>query len=167
MVFVPAGLPPHKLAQPITDPGQRLEMVKLAIAGNANFSVSRIDVDRFGPSYTVDTIRLFIDAWGAETEVYFLMGSDSLAELVTWRQPDRLMRLCHIVVVGRPGYDVDLGELDRLLPGAALLVRMVDTPILAISSTDIKCRVRKGHSIRYLVPQAVERYIYEHGLYVS
>lgn len=167
MVFVPAGLPPHKLDQHITDPEQRLEMVKLAIAGNPSFSVSRMDIDRFGPSYTVDMIRLFLDAWGANTEIYFLMGADSLIELITWRQPDRLMRLCRIVAVGRPGYQVDLKELDRLLPGAALLIRLVDTPALAISSTDIKRRVRKGYSIRYMVPDAVERYIHEHGLYTS
>ena len=167
MVFVPAGLPPHKLDQQITDPEQRLEMIKLAIADNPHFCVSRIDVDRFGPSYTVDMVRLFLDAWGANTEIHFLMGSDSLAELVTWRQPDRLMRLCRIVAVGRPGYEVDLQELDRLLPGAALLVRLLDTPTLDISSTDIRRHVHNSHSIRYMVPQTVEHYIYEHGLYAT
>jgi nicotinate-nucleotide adenylyltransferase len=167
MVFVPAGLPPHKRDQRITAPEQRLEMVKLAIAGNPHFAVSRMDMDRFGPSYTVDTIRLFLDAWGSSTEIYFLMGADSLIELATWRQPDRLIRLCRIVVVGRPGYEVDLQELDRLLPGAASLVRLVDTPALDISSTDIKRRVGEGYSIRYMVPQAVERYILEHGLYAT
>ncbi|MBN1584602.1 MAG: nicotinate-nucleotide adenylyltransferase [Anaerolineae bacterium] len=165
MVFVPAGLPPHKLDQPVTDPEQRLDMVKLAIADNPHFCVSRMDLDRFGPSYTVDTIRLFLDAWGANTEIYFLMGSDSLAELVTWRQPDRLMRLCRIVAVGRPGYEVDLKELDRLLPGAALLVRLIDMPTLDISSTDIKRYVGNNQSIRYMVPRVVETYIYDHGLY--
>lgn len=167
MVFVPAGLPPHKFGQPVTDVRERLEMVRLAIAGNPCFSISRMDIDRLGPSYSVDMVRLFLDGWGADTEVYFVMGADSLAELPTWRQPDRLMRLCRIVVVGRPGYRVDLHELDRLLPGAAMLIRMVDTPALDISSTDIKRRVHEGRSIRYLVPQAVQEYIHQHHLYSS
>lgn len=167
IVFVPAGLPPHKLDQPTTEPGLRFEMTRLAIADNSHFIISRIDTDRLGPSYTVDTIRLFLDGWGAHTEVYFLMGSDSLAELPTWRQPDRLMRLCRIVAVGRPGYRVDLQELDRLLPGAAMLIQMMDTPTLDTSSTDIRRRIHQGRTIRYLVPPAVECYIREHGLYQS
>lgn len=165
MIFIPAGLPPHKLDQAITAPQHRLEMVRLAIADNSHFAVSRVDIDRFGPSYTVDTVRLFLDGWGAHTELYFLMGADSLVELPTWRQPDRLMRLCRIVAVGRPGYRVELAELDRLLPGAANLIRMMDTPIVDISSTDIRRRVQQGRTIRYLVPAAVERYIVEHRLY--
>lgn len=165
MIFVPAGLPPHKLGQSITQARHRFEMVRLAIADNPHFALSRIDMDRFGPSYTVDTVRLFLDGWGAHTELYFLMGSDSLIELPTWRQPDRLMRLCRIVAVGRPGYRVELSELDRLLPGAANLIRILDTPTLDVSSTDIRQRVREGRSIRYLVPVTVERYIEEQGLY--
>jgi nicotinate-nucleotide adenylyltransferase len=165
VVFVPAGLPPHKRGWAIAAPEHRLQMIKLAIAGNPHFSLSRLDIDRSGPSFTVDTVHLLLDAWGADAEIYFIMGSDSLAELPTWHQPERLMRLCHIVAVGRPGYRVDLTELNRLLPGATTLIRMMDTPALDVSSTDIKRRVREGRSIRYLVPRAVERYIQEHSLY--
>jgi nicotinate-nucleotide adenylyltransferase len=165
IVFVPAGQPPHKRDQAIADPAHRLAMVHLAIADNPHFSVSRVDVDRCGPSYTVDTIRLFRDAWGADAEIYFLIGSDSLAELPTWHQPERLMRMCHVVAMGRPGHRVDLGALERLLPGAAALIQVVDIPALDISSTDIRRRVHEGRSIRYLVPQAVVCYIEEHGLY--
>jgi len=166
MIFVPAGLPPHKLAQAVTQPHHRLEMVRLAIADNPHFALSRVDIDRLGPSYTVDTVRLFLDGWGAHTELYFLMGADSLIELPTWRQPDRLMRLCRIVAVGRPGYRVNLAELDRLLPGAANLIHIMDMPTLDISSTDIRRRVQEGRTIRYLVPAPVERYIVEHRLYL-
>ncbi len=167
MVFVPAGLPPHKIDQWITAPQHRLNMVKLAIAGNPHLAVSLIDINRFGPSYTVDTIRLFLDQWGAQAEIFFVMGSDSLADLPTWRQPERLMRLCRIVVVERPGYRVVLDDLDRLLPGAASLIRMLDTPTLDISSTGIRRRIREGRSVRYLLPQAVEQYIRTHGLYAT
>jgi nicotinate-nucleotide adenylyltransferase len=165
MTFVPAGVPPHKLDQEITDPERRLEMVQLAIADNAYFAVSRVDIDRSGPCYTVDTIRLLETGWGKESEIYFTIGADSLAELPTWYQPECLLRMCHIVAVGRPGYRVQLDELDRLFPGALSAIRVLDTPEIDISSTDIRQRVRKGRSIRYLVPLAVERYIREHGLY--
>ena len=165
MVFVPAGQPPHKLGRQITGPEQRLEMVELATAGNPLFAISRVDVDRMGPCYTVDTIRLLRDAWGVEADIFFLIGADSLVELPTWHRPDLLMRLCHVVVLGRPGYPVDWDELDRLLPGAAVLIKMLDTPVLDVSSTDIKQRVRQGLSIHHLVPPSIERYIYEHGLY--
>jgi nicotinate-nucleotide adenylyltransferase len=165
MVFIPAGSPPHKLGQQITDSERRLEMVQLATADNERMAVSRIDIDRTGPCYTVDTIRLLREAWGAETEVYFLIGGDSLAELPTWHQPERLLRICQVVAVARPGYPADLDAVERLLPGAASLIHVLDTPVLDISSTDIRKRVRTGRSIRYLVPRAVERYVYEHGLY--
>ncbi|MBN1933147.1 MAG: nicotinate-nucleotide adenylyltransferase [Anaerolineae bacterium] len=167
MIFIPAGLPPHKLDEAITDPRHRLEMVRLATADNPYFALSRVDIDRLGPSYTVDTVRLFLDNWGARAELYFLLGSDSLAELPSWRQPDQLIHLCRIVAVGRPGYNVNLAELDRLLPGVTNLIHIVDTPTLDISSSDIRRRVREGRSIRYLVPQAVEQYIDEHHLYLD
>ena len=117
------------------------------------------------PSYTVDTVELLRDEWGPDVEIYFIMGSDSLLELLTWHNPQRLIKLCHFAVVNRPGYQVDLDELDVLLPGAASRVQMLDAPELAISSTDIQRRVREGLSIKYQVPEAVEDYIYQHRLY--
>jgi nicotinate-nucleotide adenylyltransferase len=165
MVFVPAGTPPHKLSQEITDPEHRLEMVRLAIAGNPGLSVSRIDIDRPGRCYTVDTIRLLQDAWGAKAEIYFLIGADSLAELPTWYRPERLFRLCRVVAVGRPGYRADLDELNRWFPGAISVIRMFSVPEVDVSSTEIRQRVREGRSIDGLVPPSVERYIYEHHLY--
>jgi nicotinate-nucleotide adenylyltransferase len=165
VLFVPAGAPPHKVGHTISDPESRLEMVQLAISGHPNFGISRIDVDRRGPSYTVDTIRLLRDEWGMDAEIYFLIGADSLVDLPIWHQPEHLLRLCQVVALRRPGYEVDLDELDQLLPGAAFLVRMMDIPMLDISSTEIRQRVRQGHSIHGLVPPAVERYIDKHGLY--
>jgi nicotinate-nucleotide adenylyltransferase len=143
----------------------RLAMVELAIASNPHFAVSRVDIDRFGPCYTVDTIELLRDEWGPGAEIYFIMGSDSLLDILTWYNPRRLIRLCRFAVVSRPDYQVDLDELDALLPGVASRVQMLNAPELAISSTDIQRRVREGLSIKYQVPEAVEDYIYEHKLY--
>jgi len=165
VVFVPAGLPPHKLANHISPVAHRLAMVQLAIASNPYFTVSRVDIDRFGPCYTVDTMELLRDEWGPGTELYFIMGSDSLADILTWHKPERLIRLCRLAVVKRPGYDVDIEELDRLLPGIASRVRFINSPLIDVASCDIRRRVREGLSIKYQVPEVVEKYIYEHGLY--
>ena len=165
VIFVPAGQPPHKSVHQISIPERRLEMVRLAISSNEHFGVSRVDIDRTGPCYTVDTIRLLQETWGADTELYFLIGSDSLVDLPTWHQPAQLLRLCHMVAVQRPGYQADLLELERLLPGAAPAIQLIDTPTLDISSTEIRHRVRKQGSIRYLVPAAVDHYIHQHRCY--
>ena len=167
VVFVPAGLPPHKLTDDVSSVDHRLAMVKLAIASNPYFTVSRVDIDRFGPCYTVDTIELLRDEWGSDVELYFIMGSDSLADVLTWHNPQRLIRLCRLAVVERPGYRVDVEELERLLPGITSRVHFINSPQLDISSTDIQRRVREGLSIKYQVPEAVEDYIYEHELYTG
>ncbi len=167
VVFVPAGLPPHKLTDDVLPADHRLDMVKLAIASNPYFTVSRVDIDRFGPCYTVDTIELLRDEWGGDVELYFIMGSDSLADIVTWHQPERLVRLCRLAIMERPGYRVDVEELERLLPGITSRIHFINSPQLDISSTDIQRRVRQGLPIKYQVPEAVEDYIYEHGLYTG
>jgi len=165
VVFIPAGLPPHKLDHVMSPVVQRLAMVELAIASNPHFAVSKVDMDRLGPSYTVDTIELLRDEWGPGVEIYFIMGSDSLLDILTWHNPRRLIRLCRLAVISRPGYQVDLDELDALLPGVASRIQMLNAPELAISSTDIRRRVREGLSIKHQVPEAVEDYIYQHKLY--
>jgi nicotinate-nucleotide adenylyltransferase len=165
VIFVPAGLPPHKLDHVVSPVEHRLAMVELAIASNPHFAVSRVDIDRFGPCYTVDTIDLLRNEWGPGVKIYFIMGSDSLLDILTWHNPGRLIRLCRFAVVSRPGYQVDLDELDALLPGVASRVHMLNAPQLAISSTDIQRRVREGLPIKYQVPKAVEDYIYQHKLY--
>ena len=165
VVFVPAGLPPHKLTNDISSVEHRLAMVRLAIASNPYFTVSRVDIDRFGPCYTVDTIELLRDEWGGDVELYFIMGSDSLADVPTWHRPERLIRLCRLAVVERPGYQVDMEELERMLPGITSRVHFINSPQLDISSSDIQKRVQQGLPIKYQVPEAVEDYIYEHELY--
>jgi nicotinate-nucleotide adenylyltransferase len=165
MVFVPAGQPPHKLDKRLADAGHRLAMVQLAIAGRPRLRMSRIDVDRPGPCYSVDTVRLLRDEYGPGARIYFLIGADSLAELPTWYRPGELLRRCTVVAVGRPGYDVDLEATERLFPGAPPIVYLELASPVDVSSTDIRRRVAEGRSIRGLVPEAVERYIHRHGLY--
>jgi nicotinate-nucleotide adenylyltransferase len=169
MVFVPAGQPPHKLDKELAETEHRLSMVRLAIAEHPHFALSRIDVDRPGPCYSVDTVRLLRDrlqsAWGARTQVYFTVGADSLLELPTWYRPEELLRLCTIVAVGRPGYPIDRGALEGLFPDAPPIVYIELVSPVDVSSTDIRRRVAAGDPIRGMVPEAVERYIDRHGLY--
>ena len=165
LVFVPAGQPPHKLDQALTDPEQRLEMVRLAVEDEPRFVLSRIDVDRPGPSYSVDTVRLLKKEWGAGAQIYFLIGADLLADLTTWHQPRRLLELCQVVAVGRPGHRVDVDALNRRFAGAPPVVLLEDVSPIDVSATEVRRRVAGGHSIEGLVPPAVAAYIQAHGLY--
>jgi len=165
VVFVPAGMPPHKLDEPVTPAVHRVEMITRAIASNPHFFVSLVDVGRPGPSYTVQMLQALREQWGAGTEMYFIMGMDSLADLPTWHKPEHLVELCRLAVVGRPGYDVNMDELNAILPGIEKKVHYVNMPLLEVSSTDLVCRVQQGRPIRYYVPTEVEVYIRTHGLY--
>jgi nicotinate-nucleotide adenylyltransferase len=166
VVFMPAAQPPHKLDKPISDTRHRVEMTHLATATNGRFAVSTLDAEREGPSYTVDLMRLLRDEWGDTVTIYFIMGLDSLIDLPAWYKPEELMQLVVFAVVARPGYYVDMASLERALPGIASRVIFVPAPLIGISSTAIRHRVREGDSIRYLVPRAVERHIYEQRLYL-
>ena len=167
VLFVPAGNPPHKPDRPISPVWPRLRMIELAIAGRPHFAISRADVDRPGPCYTVDMLRLLRAEWGSHAALFFIEGSDSLAEMVTWYQPRDLIELCELAVVKRPGAEVGLDQLERHLPGVSARIHWVMMPSLEISSSDLRSRVRDGRPISYLVPSPVERYILEQGLYRS
>ncbi len=162
--FVPAGDPPHKRGQAITPVAHRLGMLHLAVAGNALFHISRIDVDRPGPHYSVDMVAL-ARAQRPEAEWFFLVGGDSLRDLPTWHQPQRLLELCSLAVLRRPGAAVDMAHLRDVLPGVEQKVIFVDGPGVDISGTAITERVRAGRTIRYMVPDAVRDYILTQGLY--
>ena len=164
--FVVAGAPPHKLGErtPVAD---RLEMVRIAIAGHPAFAVSEIEAKRPGPHYSVETLTT-IQRERPEDELFFLIGADSLADLPSWRQPDEIARLATIVVVNRPGGDgpprpVALPDLG---PGTKPL-RSVSIPPIGIASSDLRRRVAEGRSIRYQVPRGVEACIEAQGLYKS
>jgi nicotinate-nucleotide adenylyltransferase len=165
VVFVPAGQPPHKRNQAITDADHRVAMVELAIAGDTRFALSRVDVERPGPCYSVDTVRLLHEAWGEDAAIHFIIGSDSLRDLPKWYQPQRLLRMCQVIAVDRPGYPTDLAKIDRDLPGVAGLIERIEIPTVDISSTQIRERVTNGWPIRYLVRDPVARYVQEHHLY--
>jgi nicotinate-nucleotide adenylyltransferase len=165
VLFVPAGAPPHKPAHPISPGHHRLRMVELAIAGKHHFTTSRVDLERPGPCYTVDTLALLRREWGPGPGLFFIVGADSLAEMATWYQPQRLIELCELIVVERPGSEVDLDQVEGQLPGISERLHRVRMPLLQISSSDLRARRRAGRSISYLVPPAVEAYILAHGLY--
>jgi nicotinate-nucleotide adenylyltransferase len=165
VLFVVAGIPPHKLNEEVTAVEHRLAMVKLGIASNPHFQISRVDVDRPGPSYSVDTISILLEQYGESTEIFFIMGLDSLVEVPTWHQPQRLIELCHLVAVTRPGFDVDIRRLEESVPGISSRVEIIDMPALDISSSELQRRVSEGLPIKYQVPEEVERYIEEQHLY--
>ncbi len=165
VIFIPAGTPPHKLRRPYSPAHHRYRMVELAIASNPYFEASPIEVNRPGPSYSVDTVSMLREEMGSGVELYFIMGVDSLAGILTWHKPEEFIKLCKIVAVNRPGYGVDIDALDNVLPGIKKQVIFIKAPEIGISSTEIQERVREGLPIKYLVPPEVERYIYEHNLY--
>ncbi|MBI4300699.1 MAG: nicotinate-nucleotide adenylyltransferase [Chloroflexi bacterium] len=166
MLFVLAANPWHKTGHEITGVADRLAMLELALQGNPRFEVSRVDIERPGPTYSVDTIADLRLAYGPEATFLFFVGIDSLATLPTWHKPARLLETCQVVAMRRQGYHhVPWAELERELPDIRRRVRVVDVPQIDISSTDIRERVASGHSIRYLVPDAVHEYIESHCLY--
>jgi nicotinate-nucleotide adenylyltransferase len=165
VIFAPTRKPPHKLQNEITPIDHRLKMVELALNSNPRFVLSRVDVDREGPTYTVDTIRLLRRELGESADLYFIMGLDSLASILTWHTPDKLIELCRLAVFNRPGYSVDLDALDAQLPGLRERVILLQAPALEIAASDLQQRVRAGKSIKHLVPDRVAAYIAEHGLY--
>ncbi|GCE13370.1 nicotinate-nucleotide adenylyltransferase [Tengunoibacter tsumagoiensis] len=169
IVFVPAGHPPHKAERGSTPIAHRMAMVELAIASNPHFSISRIEVDRPGPSYLVETLRLLHQQWEPHTRISFIIGWDSLEDFPHWYDPSGILsQLDQLIVVRRPGYTTDLDYLQRLearLPGLHERLLIVEIPQLDISSTNLRQRVASGRTIKYQTPEAVERYIIENGLY--
>lgn len=165
VLIVPAYQPPHKPNGSYSAFQHRVRMVELAIARNPHLAISLIETRLPVPSYTTDTIRAMQSELGANAELHFIMGMDSLANILTWHKPDELLRLCRMVVAERAGYQVDIAKLEQGLPGLRERLELIDTPELSISSTDLQRRVRCGLSIRYQLPPTVERYVYRHRLY--
>jgi nicotinate-nucleotide adenylyltransferase len=166
VVFVPAGQPWQKADRPVSPGPRRMAMVERAVSGNPFFVADPREVDRPGPSYTVDTIAELAAETGAEP--WFILSAEALAGLPTWRDPERILRLARLCVVPRAGAPATAIEAFReRFPGAADRIVALDAPRLAISSTMIRARVRAGRSIRYLVPDAVAALIAEYALYVA
>lgn len=165
IIFVPAGQPPHKLKRKMSPVEDRVAMVSLAIAANPYFRISRVDVDRPGPHYTVDTLELLKRELGQDVEIHFIVGLDSLMEMWMWREPLRLLQNCIVVAVTRPGYE----DLSKLAPDIRKAgegrIMMVPIPRMDISSSNLRQRVKDGAPIKYQLPEVVEEYVYQNGLY--
>ncbi len=165
LLWVLTPEPPHKLEKSITSTTHRLAMVKLATAGDARFEVSSIELERPGPHYTLDTVNLIADL-NPSVDIILLIGGDSLNDLPTWHRPADLVAACHTIgVMRRPNDSADLSALESQINGISSKVRFVDAPLLEIASSDIRCRVAQGRSVRYYLHPEVHVYIQQHSLY--
>ncbi len=165
ILFLPAGQPPHKIGRTISPVRHRLAMLHLAIAGEPGFDISYVDVQRPGPCYTADSLAILRAQFPGD-ELYFLMGQDSLADLPTWHDPNRVAAQAILAVALRPGVTIDLEGVIAAVPAARDRIRLVSAPLIQIAASDIRRRVAEARSIRYHVPRAVEDYIYAQRLYV-
>ncbi|MCH1868397.1 nicotinate-nucleotide adenylyltransferase [Nocardioides sp. CFH 31398] len=163
VVFVPTGDPWQKSGREVSPAEHRYLMTVVATASNPRFTVSRVDIDRAGPTYTIDTLRDLHDQV-PDADLYFITGADALAEIFTWRDAEELFGLANFVGCTRPGYTMDAETLDKI---PAERVTMVEIPALAISSTDCRRRTAKGDPVWYLVPDGVVQYIAKHQLYAG
>jgi nicotinate-nucleotide adenylyltransferase len=161
VLFVPTGQPWQKRHRQVSPTEDRYLMTVIATANNPQFNVSRVEVDRAGPTYTIDTLRALKGMYPL-AELFFITGADALAQIVTWHDVAELFALAHFVGVTRPGFHLDSSV--RVPEGA---VTLVEVPALAISSSDCRDRVRQGKPVWYLVPDGVVRYISKRGLYRS
>lgn len=161
IIFIPAAIPPHKQQMPLTNATHRYRMVQLAIESYPDFEVSDIELQRGGISYTIDTIYYFKKKFKlARRDLYLIIGADSLIDFKNWRSPDKIIANCQLVVLQRP--DVDLTKAETVYRQHAIIL---SSPLIFISATAIRQRIREGLPITELVPAKVERYIYEFGLY--
>ena len=171
VLFMPAAQQPLKRGKPATPAEQRAAMVQLAIAGNPYFALSTVDLDRTGPSYTADSMERLREEWGGPQQVamWFIIGTDSLLTMPQWREPGRILAHTRLAVIQRPSSSTDAaGSMDGLeaqVPGIKAAIDWVPAPLMEISSTDMRERVRTGRSIRYRTPDAVCEYIESHSLY--
>ncbi len=165
VIFMPTGLPVLKSGQPVTPAEDRYLMTVLATASNPDFDVSRIEVDRPGPTYTVDTLRTLRDTCGPSTDLFFITGADAVWDIVTWRDAESVADLATFIAATRPGYDLDAARKAHEDAETRFRIEYVEVPALAISSTDLRTRVHEKRPIRYLTPEPVVAYVEKHGLY--
>jgi nicotinate-nucleotide adenylyltransferase len=171
VMFMPAGVPPHKSDREILLPEERYLLTVIATASNPDFVVSRLEIERKGPSYTIDTLAQLQEIFGPDTTVFFITGADAVWEILTWKNAEELVELTEFIAATRPGYSLEkfkklhvLPEGEGREPGRPR-VSIMEIPALAISSTDIRRRVREDQPIRYLVPEGVASYIKKSGFW--
>lgn len=159
VVFVPTGAPWQKADVRVSPAEDRYLMTVIATASNPRFHVSRVDIDRGGPTYTVDTLRDLRAQYGPKAELFFITGADALEKILSWKDPQAMFELAHFIGVTRPGFELSAAHLP------ADTVSLVQVPAMAISSTDCRARVAAGKPVWYLVPDGVVQYIAKRGLY--
>jgi nicotinate-nucleotide adenylyltransferase len=166
VLLVPAGQPMTRSNERITSTEHRIRMLQLAVAGFSHLKVSTVEIKRPGPSFTVDTITEMRRKYGSKDEIFFILGWDSLAQLPIWKEPERIINMCILVAVPRPGWPPPaLKTLEKDIPGISKRVVFLEKPRVDISATDIREKVARGESIDRLVPGPVAEYIKKHGLY--
>lgn len=169
VLFVPAKIPPHKGTDGLMESGHRMAMVKLAIDSNPWFEFSDVEMKMEGPSYTVETLRVLSEQYGKENRLGLIIGADSLIQFTTWRRYEDILRMADLIVARRPDTDNRLLEsaVARLKAEHGARIHLSATDVYDFSSTRIRSRVKEGLSIKYMVPEPVERYILEHRLYTE
>ncbi|MBN1188710.1 MAG: nicotinate-nucleotide adenylyltransferase [Dehalococcoidales bacterium] len=166
IIFMPAGQPYFKDISSITPSEHRIEMLRLATENDLMYQVSTLEVERRGPSFTVDTLSSMRKIVKPGDEIFFIIGWDSLMDLPSWREPQRIISLCRLIAVPRPGYpSPDISLIENELPGITGRTLVMDKPLIDISSTQVRRMVREGLAIDHLVPATVADYIVRHGLY--
>jgi len=167
VLFVPAGEPPHKTDVDLSPIAKRVALVQAAIADNGSFALSRVDVDRAGPHYTVDMLRLLRTEFPQVTDWFLLLGEDSLHDFLSWRAPEEILELAELAVMRRPEKPAPLETLQERLPTLERRLTWLDVPPLHLSATELRRRVREGLPLRYLFPLPVEVLIRKHQLYTG
>ena len=163
VVFVPTGQPWMKAERDVAAPEDRYLMTVIATSSNPRFWVSRIEIERAGPTYTVETLQELRRETGDGADLFFITGADAILEIFQWKDPEEVLNLAHFIAATRPGYDV--ARFEREAPTRHPNISVLSVPALAISSSDIRQRVRDGRPIRYLVPEGVQTYIEKSLLY--
>lgn len=167
VLFIPSGMPPHKNLGSVLDAEQRFDMVRRAVAGNSYFEESRIEIDRVGYTYTVDTLKKLRELYGSDAILYYIIGADVLHDLVTWKSFEEVFKICEFIAALRPGNNTQdfYRQMEYLKDTYGAVIHFIETPLIEISSTDIRKRIKEGRSIKYLVPESVEEYIKSNKLY--
>ncbi len=168
IIFLPSGKPPHKNLYDVSDVEHRFNMVCKATSGNSGFLVSRIEIERKGYTYTIDTLKELRETYGEDACLFYLIGADVLHDLFNWKCYEEVFKICEFIAALRPGYDVS-GFDERIHffeNHYSAKIHKAEIPLIDISSTLIRNKVKEGKSVRYLLPETVEKYIRENGLYI-